>query len=160
MLRNRARRTAGWTEVAATVVIVIYSESDDKTLVALMVGFEGLRVLAERGLEVLCSSPDEVFSSRERRCCSVSQSCLTPCDPMDCARQASQSFTISRSLLKLISIESVMPSNHLILCCPLLFLPLIFLSIGSFPMNRLFASEGQSNRASASASVIPMTIQD
>ena len=49
--------------------------------------------------------------------------------------QASLSFTISRSLLKLMSIESVMPSNHLILCCPLLLLPSIFRSI------RVFSSE-------------------
>ena len=47
-------------------------------------------------------------------------------------RQASLSFTISRSLLKLMLIESVMPSNHLILCRPLLLLPEIFLSIGVF----------------------------
>ena len=47
-------------------------------------------------------------------------------------RQASLSFIISLSLLKLTSIESVMPSNHLILCCPLLFLPSIFPSIRVF----------------------------
>ena len=47
-------------------------------------------------------------------------------------RQASLSFTISWSLLKLISIELVMPSNHLILCHPLLLLPSIFPSIGVF----------------------------
>ena len=49
--------------------------------------------------------------------------------PWTAARQASLSFTISRSLLKLMSIESVIPSNHLILCCPLLLLPSIFPSI-------------------------------
>src|SRR5574337_711713 len=49
--------------------------------------------------------------------------------PWTAARQASLSFTISWSLLKLMSIESVMPSNHLILCCPLLVLPSIFPSI-------------------------------
>ena len=47
------------------------------------------------------------------------------------ARQASLSFTISQSLLKLMSIESVMPSNHLILCCPLLLLS-VFPSIKAF----------------------------
>ena len=51
--------------------------------------------------------------------------------PWTAARQPSLSFTISRSLLKLMSIESVMPSNHLILCCPLL-LPSIFPSIKVF----------------------------
>ena len=48
------------------------------------------------------------------------------------AHQASLSFTISRRLLKLMSIKSVMPSNHLILCHPLLLLPLIFPSIEVF----------------------------
>ena len=48
------------------------------------------------------------------------------------ARQASLSITNSRSLFKLMSVESVMPSNHLILCCPLLLLPSIFPSIRVF----------------------------
>ena len=52
--------------------------------------------------------------------------------PWTAARQASLSFTISRSLLKLMSIESVMPSNHLILCRPLLLLPSVFTSIRVF----------------------------
>ena len=57
--------------------------------------------------------------------------------------------------------ESVMPSNHLILCLPLLLLPSIFPSIrwGIFPMSLLFASGGQSIGASASASVLPMNIR-
>ena len=53
--------------------------------------------------------------------------------PWTAARQASLSFTISQSLLRLVSIESVMPSNHLILCCPLLLLPSIFPSKRVFP---------------------------
>ena len=52
--------------------------------------------------------------------------------PWTAAHQASLSFAISLSLLKLMSIESVMPSNHLILCCPLLLLPSIFPSIRAF----------------------------
>ena len=76
------------------------------------------------------------------------------------ARQASLSFTISWSSLSLMSTESVMPSNRLILWCPLLLLPSIFHSIGSFPMSRFFASGGQSIGISASASVLPMNIQD
>ena len=63
---------------------------------------------------------------------SVAQSCLTPCDPMDCSTPGLLSFTISQSLLKLMSIESVIPSNHLILCHPLLLLPSIFPSIRVF----------------------------
>ena len=53
---------------------------------------------------------------------SVTQSCLILCNPMD-ARQASLSITNSQDLLKLMSIESMMPSNHLILCHPLFLLP-------------------------------------
>ena len=61
-------------------------------------------------------------------CCSVTKLCPTLCDPT-AAHQASLSFTISLSLLKCMSIESVMPSNHLILCRPLLLQPSIFPSI-------------------------------
>ena len=64
-------------------------------------------------------------------CCrSAAKLCLTPCDPTDCSMPAPLSFTVSRSLLKFMSIESVMLSNHLILCCPLLLLPSIFPIIG------------------------------
>ena len=66
--------------------------------------------------------------------CSVIKSYLTLCDPMNCSipGPASLSFTISWSLLKLMSIESVIPSNYLILCRPLLLLPSIFPSIKVF----------------------------
>ena len=79
----------------------------------------------------------------------------TPCPA---THQASPSFTISWSLLKLTSIESVMPSNHLILCCLLCSCPQSFPASGSFPRSQLFISEGQS--IGASASVLPMNIQD
>ena len=59
-------------------------------------------------------------------CYSVSESCPTLCDPGATAYPASLSFTISLSLLKLMSTESVMPSNHLILCHPLLLCPQYF----------------------------------
>ena len=65
-------------------------------------------------------------------CCSVARLCLTFMTPWTAARQASLTVTISWSLLKLMSIESVMPSNHLILCRPLLPLPSIFPSIRVF----------------------------
>ena len=52
--------------------------------------------------------------------------------PWTAARQVPLSFTVSQGLLRFISIESVMPSNHLILCCPLLLLPSIFPSTGFF----------------------------
>ena len=96
-------------------------------------------------------------------CCSVIQSLSRIwlfVIPWTAAHQASLSFTISWSLLKLMSIESVMPSNHLILCHPLLLLPSIFPSIRVFSNESALTSGGQSIGASASTSVIPMNIQD
>ena len=81
--------------------------------------------------------------------CSVVSDSLRP--------QASLSITNSWSLLKLMSTESVTPSNHLILCCPLFLLPSIFPSTGSFQMSQFFTSGGQSIGV---ASVLLMNIQD
>ena len=78
--------------------------------------------------------------------------------PWTAARQASLSITNSQSLLKLISVESVMPSNHLILVIPFSSCLEYFLASGSFPMSQFFASAGQS--IGASTSVLPMNIQD
>ena len=105
-------------------------------------------------------------------CCSVAQSCPTLCDPMDCSMpgfpsftisqscyQGSLSLTISQSFLKLMSVGLVMPSNNLILFCPLLLLPSVF------PSTRVFSNESAlligwpSTGASASASVLPVNIQ-
>ena len=77
--------------------------------------------------------------------------------PWMAAHQAFLSISNSQSLLKLMSIKSVIPSNHLILCRLLLLLPSMFPSIR---MSQLFASVGQSIGASALASVFPMNIQD
>ena len=84
--------------------------------------------------------------------------------PRTAACQTPLSFTIFQSLnlnlLKFMSTESMMPSNHLILCHPLLLLHSIFPSIKSFPVSQLFTSGDQHIGASASASVLPMNIQD
>ena len=69
-------------------------------------------------------------------------------------------FTIPQSLLKLISIELVMPPNHLILCHPFSFFLQSLSASGSFPISQVFTSGGQSIRVSTSASVLPMNIQD
>ena len=90
---------------------------------------------------------------------SVVQLCATLCDPMKCSRQASLSITNYQSSLKLTSIESVMPSSHLILCRPLLLLPPIPPSIRVFPMSQLFAWGGQSTGLSALASFLPKNTQ-
>ena len=76
--------------------------------------------------------------------------------PWTAACQASLSFTNSQGLLKLMSIETVMPTNHLIFPSCLQSFP----ASGSFLMSWLFVSGGQSIGASASASVLPMNIQD
>ena len=75
-------------------------------------------------------------------CCSVTQSCLTLCDLIDCRTPGFPVLHHLRSLLKLMSIESVMPSKHLILRRALLLLPSIFPSIRVFS-NAAFASGGQ-----------------
>ena len=80
--------------------------------------------------------------------------------PWTAARQASRSITNSLSLLKLMAIELVMPSNHLILCRPFSSFLQSFPASGSFPLSQFFTSDGQSIDASASASVLPMNIQD
>ena len=80
--------------------------------------------------------------------------------PWTTARQASLSITNSQSLLKLKSIEPVMPSNHLILCHPVLLPPSIFPSIWVFSYESVLHIGGQSIGVSASASVLPMNIQD
>ena len=80
--------------------------------------------------------------------------------PWTAAHQASLSFTVSWSLFKFMAIDLLMLSNHLILCPPFSFSFQFFQASGSFPMSQFFASGGQSIIASASASVLPMNIQD
>ena len=80
--------------------------------------------------------------------------------PRTAARQASLSNTYCRSLPKPMSIEWVMPSTHLILCCPLSSCPESCPASGSFQMSQLFASGGQSIGVSALTSVLPMNTQD
>ena len=70
------------------------------------------------------------------------------------------SITTSQSLLKLTCIESVMPSNHLLLCIPFSSCRQSFPASGSFQLSQLFASGGQSIRVSASTAVLPMNTQD
>ena len=80
-------------------------------------------------------------------CCSATKPCLILCDRMHCSKPGFLSFPISWSLLRFRSIELVTPSNHLILCCPLLLLPSVLNSIRVFfffsPMSQLFASGGK-----------------
>ena len=76
------------------------------------------------------------------------------------AHQASLSITNSQSLLRLMLIQSVMPSSHLISVVPFSSCPQSFPASGPFPVSQFFASAVQSTRASVSESVLPMNIQD
>ena len=87
------------------------------------------------------------------------KSCPALCDSVDCSTAGFPAFAISQSLLKFMSIELVMLSNYLILCHPHLLLTSVFSSFGSFPVSHFFTSAVQSIGASASASVLPMSIQ-
>ena len=94
---------------------------------------------SEMDTDLLCSDfllaimiCHKVFSAA--RCCSVTQSCLTLCNSLYCSMPGFPVLHHLLNLLNLMSIESVMPSNHLILCCPLL-LPSIF------PSTRVFSNE-------------------
>ena len=115
----------------------------------------------ERALEVVGSTgvvlPSSLLFSCES-CLTLCDPCLTLCDLWTAAHQASLSFTISQSLFKFMSIESVMSSNHLILCHPFSSCSKSFPESGSFPLSQLFTSGGQS--IGALASVLPVNIQD
>ena len=99
------------------------------------------------------------MSCRYCCCCSVAKLCPTLCDPMDCSTPGF-SFTVSQSLLKLISIESWCHPTISSSIAPFSSCLQSFLTSGSFPVSWLFASGGQSIGASASASILPMSIQD
>ena len=91
---------------------------------------------------------------------SVAQSCPTLCDPMN---RSMPGLTVQHqpwSLPKLMSIESVMPSNHPILCCPLLLLPSISPNIRVFSNESALHIRWPNTGVSASTSVLPMNIQD
>ena len=92
---------------------------------------------------------------------SAVQSCLTLCDPMDCStHQASLFITNCQNLPKLMSNELMMPSNHLILCRPLLLLLSVFPSIRVFSNESILSHQVAKVLVSASTSVLPMNIQD
>ena len=91
--------------------------------------------------------------------CSVTKSCLTLHDSLDYSTPGFPVLHHLPELLKLMSIELVMPSNHLILCRPFSSALNLSQQQGFFPVSRLFVSSGQGFGASASVSVLPMNIQ-
>ena len=91
---------------------------------------------------------------------SLTQSCLTLCNPMNCGTPG---LPVYHQLLEFTQTHihwGVMPSNHLILCRPLSSCPQSFSASGSFQMNQFFTSGGQSIGVSASTSVLSMNTQD
>ena len=80
--------------------------------------------------------------------------------PWTAAHQASLSITTSWNLLKLMPVKFVMPSNHLIFCCPFSSCLWSYPQLGSFPMSQFFTSGGQRIGVSASTSALSMNIQD
>ena len=95
-------------------------------------------VLFENNVEIFrfCVTPSMYLAQFG----SVAQSCLTLCDPVDCNTPGFPVHHQPQNLLKLTSIKSVMSSNHLILCCPLLLLPSVFPSIRVFSKTTLESS--------------------
>ena len=91
---------------------------------------------------------------------SVTQSYLTLCDPMDCSTPGPSVLHYLHSFIRFLSIELVMPSNHLIFCGPLILLPSIFPSIRTFSNELALQISSQSVGVSALASVLPMNSQD
>ena len=113
-----------------------------------LLGFLGVCVAVCRSFK----DPSAQFSS-------VDQLCLFAI-PWTAAHQASLSITNSWSWPRLMSIESVMPSNHFILCHPFLLPPQSFPVSGSFPTSQFFISGHQSIGVSASTSALPVNTQD
>ena len=93
-------------------------------------------------------------------CCSVAQSCPTLCNhKVECSMSDFPVFHHLTEIVKCISIESVIWSNHLILCCPLLLLPSILPSIRVFSNESALSIRWPKYRGFSSASVLPMNIQ-
>ena len=114
-----------------------------------------------QGSLMCCSSSSHKESNMTSvQVSSVTQSCLTFCDPMD---YSTPGFPVHHQLPELTQTHVhrvMMPSNHHILCCPLLLQPSILPSITIFSNELFFSSGGQTFGVSASASVLPMNIQD
>ena len=94
-----------------------------------------------------------------QRCCLVTQLCPTLCNPMNSSMPV---FPVLHHLPELVLTHAhqiCIPSNHLVICCPLSSCFQPFQASGSFPMSWPFPSRGQSIGTSASASVLPMNIQ-
>ena len=113
----------------------------------------------------MCHAVHYVFHifSKNDSCCAVAKSCLTLCGPTNCSMSGFPVLHCLPKFAQLMSIESLMLSNHLILLPSSLFclqsFPDLSQNQGLFPISWLFTSGGQSIGASASVSILPMNIQ-
>ena len=114
------------------LIIRSYQINSNWRTLSRITGLKSLKVIRLSKSKIKHKNGFRIKRIRGLSVSSVAQLCLTLYDPWTAARQASLSFTNSQSLLKCMSIESVMPSIHVILCHPLLFLPSIFPSIRVF----------------------------
>ena len=105
------------------VLEILATAIKEKEIKIIQIGKEQVDLsLSADGMVLYMEKPTHI--TRKLFCCSATQSCTASCNPMDCKQhQASLSFTISQGLLELMSIESVMTSNHLFVYCTLLLLP-------------------------------------
>ena len=130
------------TKIMASEPITSWQINGEKMKTVMDFIFLGSKITADDD----CSHKIKRYSLLGRRAVrsisSVAQLCLALWELVDGGMSGFLSFTISQSLLKLMSPELVMPSNHLILCHPCLLLPSIFPASGSFPLSWLFASGG------------------
>ena len=144
-------------------VFYTFMSSENKAFYFFIIYFQSLSLLSF--LISLTKTSTSMLNRRNNRrytccCCSVTQVCLTLHNPMDCSMPG---FPVLHHLPELAQIhvhwvsDAIQPSHPL---PPLLLLPSIFSSIGSFIISNLFASGGQSSGVSASSSILPINIQD
>ena len=117
-----------------------------------MLGLNNKQWLKKWQLNITCCSVT-------KSCPTVTKSCPTICNLMNCSMTGFLVFDYLLDLLKFMSIESVMLSNNVILCCLLLILPSVFPSFRVFSNESALWSGGQSTGASVLASVLPVNIQ-
>ena len=139
----------------------IQSQTHRKDLLHKKVRMTNCPVTKEPVWAVITRAParERAMTAQQSRC-SVTKSCLTLWTPGTAVQQASLSFTISQSLLKLMSMEGRCHPTISSSVIPFSSCPQSFPASGSFPMSELFTSGGQSIGAPALASVLPKSIQD
>ena len=165
--QQKASRICSYTEGVGSILSVSPNSPVQSSLMPGEIPSGSIHPMRKRGAQgPRQGSPLQVYSLLLLRSPTVSSAqssrsvVSNPGTPWTAAPQASLSFTNSRSLLKLMSIKLVMPSNHLSLCRPFSSCLQSSLASGSFLMSQVFVSGSQGVGASASTSILPMNFQD